>query len=155
MADTIDVTTTSTTINVAGVDREFGFLNTYDKGEFVREWRKQRKAKLLENLKTANADPETVAQSLEAFDDDPPDFVEWLKHDDGKFFVCRLSLRKKYPNDVETILQNLDLSGDEFYELTLSLFRKFVKVETPAPPLRSAPPPRVSASFGKLRFKSM
>lgn len=134
MPDTTDVTTTSITLPVGGVDREFGFLNTYDKADFTREYRKIRKAKLLENLKSASADAETIANTLNAFDDDPPDFVEWIRDDDGQLFAFRLSLRKKYPTELDAILPQLDFSSDEAGDLILKLFGKFVKIgDKPAP----------------------
>lgn len=130
MPDTTDVATTSVTIPIWGVDREFGFLNTYDKAEFTREYRKWRKAALLENLKSAGVEPADIAATLNDFDADPPDFVEWLKDKsgDGQLFVFRLSLRKKYPAEVDAIMQTIDLDSDAAGDLVLKLFGRFVKV---------------------------
>jgi hypothetical protein len=145
MPDTTDVTTTSTTVKIAGVDREFGFLNTYDKAEFTREFRKQRKAKLIENLKIAGADAETITNTLEGFEDEPPDFTEWLKDDEGKLFACRMSLKKKYPAEVDAIVQSIDLDNDELFKLTSNLFSKFVSVTVAKP---AAPPATSTATYG-------
>lgn len=131
---TVDLTEFSITEKVAGIDREFTFLNTMDKGEFVRTYRKAKKDALLANMKTVAEitgkplDQEQVMNTLQDFDEDfeRPKWTKYLSDTDGESLTLRLSLRKKYPTDVDRILAALDWEQETVDRIVLQVWGRFV-----------------------------
>jgi hypothetical protein len=145
MSDTLPET--EITIPIDGTDRRFIFLNSYDKAEFVRAYKKMRKAELVENRKAAGASPEQIAVDLDAWDENQPDadhgWIKWLQDDDdAQILACRLSLKKTYPADVEKIVQSMRLTGGEMRVLVIKLFSGWVSFKQDEP---VAPP---NSSYG-------
>lgn len=124
----------SITEKVAGIDREFSFLNTMDKGEFVRTYRKTKKDALIANLRVAAEitgkplEQEQVTNTLLDFDEEfeRPNWPKYLSDTDGESLTLRLSLRKKYPAEVEQILASLDWTQETMDRVILKLWGRFI-----------------------------
>lgn len=147
MSDIVQDLTTSEDVKIDGKPYTFKFLNTYDKAEFIAEYRKQYKAKTTENRKAAGVDAMQLVADLDELDDNPPDkWAEWLQQsDDAKLFACRLSLKKTYPKEADDLARRIDLDDGEFFKLVLKLFGRFVFLRPNAP---AAPPADSTSTYG-------
>lgn len=127
-------------------------LNSYDKADFVVEFRKRQKAKLLENLKTIAATPEQTLIELENFDAEPPEWYKPLTRDyHASLYACEISLKKTYGSEeAARLVKLIDLRIGEMSDLIAKLFGRWLTFSD-KPPVNNATygdggsPPNVSA----------
>lgn len=114
MPDIVESVATQVTKKIGDTDRVLKCINSYDLAELLREYRKQRKRQLIENLETVGADSEQKMSDLEEFDANPPsDWVAYLNTLEGQLHVIRLSLAKTYGAEAASIIKELDWNAGE------------------------------------------
>jgi hypothetical protein len=95
MPDPEKMTRTDVTCEIGGVAHQLKYLNSYDEAAVIREFRRQEKSKLIENLKTCGFDAAQMLGELERFDANPPEkFESWASEIEGLMFCMKLSLLK-------------------------------------------------------------
>lgn len=158
---TTDLTEFSIKQEVAGVEREFAFLNTIDRGAFIRIFRKAKKDALLVNMKAAAEasgvplDQESVINTLQDYDEEPPDkqdpdaWVKWLMEDDGQLAAIRISLAKTYPKEADAIVAKVDFDARAMSYVIFKIFGKFVVSKTiDSPDASTAPKTTDTSTYG-------
>lgn len=116
----LEDTETKITRPVDGKDRDFVFLNAYDRAELLRadlqkrlEARAVRKQKLVDNLKLAGIGGEQMYAELEAFDEkDPVDVTDedWVNFVNSPLTIVefyRASLAKTYGDEAAAIAKQV------------------------------------------------
>lgn len=152
------------TIN--GIAVKLAYPDYYDKVQFIEEYQRVRKTKLLETLNMADASAEQKIVELNDFDLDPPlDWTKFFKAPAGRLFAFTLALRHNHGAQADSLAKQIDFPDGRDTELLMKLWNLVFVPENQAGQAadapadnrtygdgntQPAPPPGGMATYGKV-----
>jgi len=109
---------------IAGEEVKFHKLTPYDRAEILRTLKKQRRAEMLEDLKTAGASPDQTYGELRQFDAKPyghGEFLDYVDTSEGRLDVLKMALRASLNGSTEEKLRQFTPTMQEELELVAEL----------------------------------